>query len=517
MPVMEGEQSSMTQTTKSSSTIEKINFSEFLQDFEETLRDQFRREGDINKLSLKRGLSPAIWKAIMANAPLSVAIPTLYGGRGGSVKECLGLMAAASYESLPLSLTFGINIALFLEPLSKYGNEGIKQEIFNRFLTDQNMGGLMITEPEYGSDALNMKTSHKELKDHYHLKGIKHWQGLTGLADYWIIASRKELPTGELNRDIEFFVCDVTQPGQEIEVEEYFDSIGLYMIPYGRNKLNLKIPKRFKLEPESTGIKMMLDILHRSRMQFPGMGMGFIKRMLDESIAHCQHRVVGGNNLLALDQVQFQISRIQSAYTICSAMCSRSSEISGIDHNLASRGLEANSMKALVADLMQESSQLLAQMSGAKGYRISHIGGRGVMDSRPFQVFEGSNEMLYSQIADSVFREMKKQKRLNLLDYVKNHPLTGKVSDHFRKELNFIVDAIVPQRNLVDLGKILARVISVGYVRDLYEKGFRKDLVDNCITTVQQEVAALVSTFKFANSNKVIYDYEENSSWLHYS
>src|SRR5690606_36829774 len=137
-------------------TIEKINFSEFLRDFEETLRDQFRREGDINKLSLKRGLSPAIWKAIMANAPLSVAIPTLYGGRGGSVKECLGLMAAASYESLPPSLTFGSSIALFREPLSKYGNEGIKHEIFNRFLTDQNMGGLMITDPEYGSDALKL-------------------------------------------------------------------------------------------------------------------------------------------------------------------------------------------------------------------------------------------------------------------------------------------------------------------------------------------------------------------------
>src|SRR3546814_12517888 len=93
------------------------------------------------------------------------------------------------------------------------------------------------------------------------------------------------------------------------------------MIPYGRNKLNLTIPKKFKLNPESTGIKMMLDILHRSRMQFPGMGMGFIQRMLDEAIAHCKNRVVGAGNLLSLDQIQFQISKIQSAYTICSAMC----------------------------------------------------------------------------------------------------------------------------------------------------------------------------------------------------
>src|SRR3546814_534176 len=153
----------------------------------------------------------------MSNAPLSVAIPEEYGGRGSIVKECLGLMAAASYESLPLSLTFGINIALFPEPVSKYGNEDIKRDIFNRFLHEQNMGGLMITEPAYGSDALNMKTAHRELEDNYRLEGIKHWQGLTGLADYWIIASRGSLPTGELKRDIEFFVCDVSKEGQTIE------------------------------------------------------------------------------------------------------------------------------------------------------------------------------------------------------------------------------------------------------------------------------------------------------------
>src|SRR5690606_6725297 len=123
-------------------------------------------------------------------------------------------------------------------------------------------------------------------------------------------------------------------------------------------------PANYKLEPETTGIKMMLDILHRSRLQFPGMGMGFIRRMLDEAIAQCQNRIVGAGNLLAFDQVQHQLSRIQSAFTICSAMCARSTDISGIEHNLAAEGLEANSMKAVVTDLMQESAQLLVQVSG---------------------------------------------------------------------------------------------------------------------------------------------------------
>lgn len=486
-----------------------IPFPEFIKDFEETLDHLFHEKEDINQLSLERGLPPEIINGIMSKKPLSVAIPEQYGGRGSKVKECLGLLAAASYESLPLSLTFGINIALFLEPISKYANEEVKQGIFNRFLENQNMGGLMITEPGYGSDALNMKTSYTPTENGYKIKGTKHWQGLTGLANYWLIASRKET-NGELGRDIDFFICE----GEKVVVEEIFDNAGLYMIPYGLNKLDLEVPANYKLQPESTGIKMMLDILHRSRMQFPGMGMGFIKRMLDEAIGHCKNRIVGAGNLLSIDQVQFQLARIQSAFTICSGMCARSSDISSIDHNLAAEGLEANSMKAVVTDLMQESAQLLVQVSGANGYRISHIGGRGIMDSRPFQIFEGSNEMLYTQIAEMVTRAMKKGKQGNVFEYLKELKLTSQASEYFKKDLNFELSASLTQRKMVDLGKIFARVICTGYVLELQQKGFRKDLVENSIRMIQQEVAALVCAYHFDNTVQVVDDYHENSSWL---
>ena len=495
-------------------TLTNVKFSEFIKDFEDKLKQLFHEKEDIDQLSLERGLPPEVMSEIMAGQPLSVAIPEEFGGRGSKVKECLGLLAAASYESLSLSLTFGINIALFLEPVSKYANEIVKKGIFDRFLENQNMGGLMITEPDYGSDALNMKTMYKEIADGYHIKGTKHWQGLTGMADYWLIASRKESEEGDLGRDIDFFIADVSKKEQEIVVEEIYDNLGLYMIPYGLNKLDLRIPAENKLQPETTGIKMMLDILHRSRMQFPGMGMGFIKRMLDEALLHCKNRMVGASNLLAIDQVQFQLSRIQSAYTICSAMCARSSAISGIAYNLAVEGLEANAMKAVVTDLMQESAQLLVQLSGANGYRISHVGGRGIVDSRPFQIFEGSNEMLYTQIAEMVTRMMKKQKQLHLFDFLKDFKLMSEACHYFKKDLNFIINTTLSQRKMVDLGKIFGRIIVVGYVLELQAKGFRKDLVDSCIVTVRQEVSALFASFRFDHSITVVEEYTDNSSWL---
>src|SRR5690606_780071 len=116
------------------------------------------------------------------------------------------------------------------------------------------------------------------------------------------------------------------------------------------------------------------------------------------------------------------------------------------------------------------------QLSGANGYRISHIGGRGIMDSRSFQIFEGSNEMLYAQIAETILRLMKKQKSLHLFSFLKDFTLTADACVHFKKDLDFSINYALPQRKLVDLGKILGRIISAGYVLQLTGKGFRSDL-----------------------------------------
>lgn len=494
--------------------IQNISYDTFLKDFKDTLKSVFYEKDDINKFSQLRGFPSLVFRDIMAKNPLSVAIPKEHGGRGVKVKECLGVLEAASYESLPLSLTFGINIALFLEPVAKYANEKVQAPIFKRFLEERNMGGLMITEPNYGSDALSMETSNTLKDGKYHIEGQKHWQGLTGLADYWLITSRSKGENGKLGRDIDFHIADNQNTEQRVIVEEYYNNAGLYAIPYGNNKLDLKVPENQKLEGGSTGIKLMLDLLHRSRMQFPGMAMGFIKRMMDEAIEQCNTRIVGGKNLLALDKVREQISHIQAAFTVCSAMCARSSENSGIDNELATSQVEANSMKSVITDLMQSSAQTLVQLCGSSGYKAENIGARGIMDSRAFLIFEGSNEMLYTQISEAVMKLMKRKKITNLFDFLNNYDLTTKSSEFFKENLNFNLNMDLPQRKMVDLGKIIGRVVSANFVVDLGIKGFRSDLVSECITALKHEVTASVSSLTFQDSTTLITDYKQDSTWL---
>ncbi len=491
-------------------------FPEFLETFKASLRNVFRRREDLDQLSVNRGLPPYVLRDVMACSPFSTFIPSEYGGRGGGLQEGVALVEAAAYESLPLALIFGINWALFIQPVTKYGQASARQAVLTDFVQHRKMGGLMITEPDYGSDALHMQTAWTQQGDGCHLRGTKHWAGLTGWADYWLLTARHASETKGLARDIDFFICDANAPGQQVVVEEKFHNLGLYMIPYGRNRIDVVVPETHRLLPQSTGIKMMLDLLHRSRMQFPAMAMGFLTRILDEATSHCRERLVGGKSLLSYDQVQARLAKIQSAFTICSAMCVNSCERAGVENNLATHGLEANAIKTCITDLMQEASQSLLQLVGAKGYRLDHFAGRAVVDCRPFQIFEGSNDILYAQISEALLKQVKVAREKNLSRYLSRFELTQRASGQLRKWLDFELDSSLSQRKLVELGQVVSRIVAMELVLKLGDKGFNKALIDASLVNLQQEITAMLTNCTFDNRTELIESDQSHPSWRNF-
>lgn len=488
-------------------------FSDFLQTFKTNMHNVFHQREDIDRLSASRGLPPYVMREIMACNPLATFIPAEYGGRGMDPQESIAMVEAAAYESLALGLIFGINWALFLQPVAKYGREEVKHSAFSGFLRERKMGGLMITEPDFGSDALHMQTSWRKKGEICHLKGTKHWAGLTGWGDFWLLTARRQNETGSLARDIDFFVCDNNASGQRVVVEEFYNSLGLYMIPYGRNHIDVKIPETHRLVPQSTGVKMMLDLLHRSRMQFPAMAMGFLTRLLDEATAHCRDRHVGGQSLLEYDQVQARLARIQSAVTVCSAMCINTAERAGIEKDLAPHGLEANAVKACITDLMHDASQSLLQLSGAMGYRLDHIAGRAVVDSRPFQIFEGSNDILYAQIGETLLKQMKVAGEYHFATFLGRHALTSLAADRLRGRLDFSLASAMPQRKLVELGQVVSRIVALNLVVRLGERGFDPKRLETSLATLEQDIFVQLAAYRHAHQTPRIEPEQEHPAW----
>lgn len=489
------------------------DFKDFIKEYKTRLHGVFSAN-EQESAQFKGSIPKHAFEEIMKVVPLRTFIPTAHGGRGALTHEALSVLEASSYESLPLSLMMGINGALFIQPLATYGTEAIKSTIFKRFMQESAMGGLMITEPDFGSDALKMRTAFSQNGDPslYNIQGTKHWGGLTGLADYWLITARELNPNGKLGRDISIFVHDTRNGG--IDVAEYYPNLGIHMLPYGKNKVNINVKASHKLQPKGTGITMLLDVLHKSRLHFSGMGMGFLKRTLDDAIAHCKTRYVGGKSLFTYDQVQRRLTELQSYFTLCSAMCSYTSHNIPLDQDTSKMDVQANVVKAVVTDFMQQAAQSFLQLTGAKGYRLDHRAGRGIIDSRPFQIFEGSNDILYQQISESFIKMMRKVKDGNLYHFLNDYDLTERASKYLKDVLNFEIDVKMSQRKLVELGKALGRIITMEFTIDLGERGFNKALIDNAMAFMQTKVRSIMCTFSAAHASKVVEDYNTDSAWL---
>ena len=490
------------------------DLADFLDRYTATLRSVFRDRADAARMYLTRGMPPSMLREILACGPLATFIPERFGGRGNLVHEGLAMLEASAYESLAMGLTLGINGALFLQPVSKYGREEIQADVFERFIGHQNMGGLMMTEPSHGSDALNIRTSYVPEGDGFRLRGEKHWAGLTGLADYWLVTARARGEGDRLERDVGFFLCDAHQPAQAIHVEERFENAGLGIIPYGRNRIDVHVPEAHRLVPKRNGLVMMLDLLHRSRMQFPGMGVGFLRRILDEALEHCRTRDVGGKSLFHYDQVQRRLARMQASFTVASGMSLYAAEHAGTDRDLSKAGVPANAIKAVLTDLMQEASHSLLQLFGAKGYRLDHFAWRAIADSRPFQIFEGSNDILYEQLAEAMVKQMRRGGHARLGAFLASFGLTARAAEHVQDATDFAVDDDLPQRRMVDLGRALGRIVAMEFVIGLGDRGFRGDLVGNALEQVRLEANALLGTVRDSARTDVVEDYGTGGSWL---
>lgn len=486
-------------TSKPDHAPQDLPFDGFLDGFRQRLAHLFGQRAALDTLSLQRGIPPYIFQEVRAANPQLCSIPREFGGRGAIPLEILAILETAAYSSLPLSLILGINGALFLEPLAKYGQASLQERVFPRFTAGSSLGGLMITEPDFGTDAHAMRTTFTASGDAeapgYHVQGIKHWAGLTGWADFWLVTARGKKLDDSLERDIGFFVCDSNRPGQVIEVEELYPNLGLYMIPYGRNRIDVRLPADARLESSTSGLRLLQDLLHRSRMRFPGMASGFLARLYDEAVSHCRKRIVSSKALVHYDQVQGRLAEIQAGHTTAAAFCKHAAEHSSIANDLGDHGLIANTHKSVLSDLMHESAQSLLQLNGAKGYRQDHIAGRALTDSRPFQIFEGSNDVIYHQMFTAFQRYMNSIKELRLTAALRRHPLTASAADLVEKSLDVSLARAYPQRKLVELGRILGRVISIDLLLKLGERGFEPRLIASAIDVHRVKISRLAASF----------------------
>jgi hypothetical protein len=195
-------------------------------------------------------------------------------------------------------------------------------------------------------------------------------------------------------------------------------------------------------------------------------------------------------------------------------MCAFSSERASTENDCAGDQIPANAIKATVTDWMQSAAQSLVQLMGAQGYRSDSIAGRALVDSRPFQIFEGSNDVLYAQVAEAVLKGMRKMKQADLGTYLAADEHFSRAAERLKGLLDIDVDLQMPQRKLVALGEALSNLFSIDVTLRFGDAGFRADLVEQAVETLKEDVRAMLETVRHGSLADVIEDVAPAGAWL---
>ncbi len=351
------------------------------------------------------GYPPEFLRGILRSG----ALRTLFNAEG-TAQGRLETVRQCAFVSVEMALSLGITISLFTAPVRRFAPDLWHDHLEEGFLKDGLLGGMMITEPGCGTDITACETRASPVEGGWEIKGAKHWAGLSGLADYWLVLA-KDVGEGRGYRfpSLNFYICRADP--ESFRLVKRFGSAGLRSIPYGLTHINARAGV---LAPLLTGSKTdrfrkIHGMLQRSRISIAAITFGACERIAADADAHARSRVVFGKPLIEYGQVQARLAEIEGAREVSSVLfgvaCREAETADREDAEV--NPLNANVVKVVGSDLAFAAATSASQLLGGESYRTDTYIGRATADLRPFRIFEGSNDVLCEAVWQGVEKSAK--------------------------------------------------------------------------------------------------------------
>ncbi len=387
-------------------------------------------------------------------------IPEELGGKMSGMEGLMDFVEMTSYYSLPLGLSLGIAGSLFLRPVVLHAVPELRDPILDDFLTRPTMGGLMLTEPTGGTDVAAFQSNYTADNGVLRLNGTKCWGGLTGNADHWLVAARLHRH-GKATRRMALLYVPMKSKGAR--VHKYFDALGLNPITYGEthfNDVELSAGNIVAL-PDESPVRVIYDTLFRSRLGLPAIATGLCKRLAHEVAIRVEDRRAFGYPLSYFDQIQFRLSELRGMHELNSSLRKFTGARLDDYEDFSNDNTLVNSAKIICTETMHLASDCALQVFTSAAYKRQHLVGRAYVDSRPFRIFEGVNEVLDDNIYGQISRRNESCDRNAVETEIESYGLrlSGKVCDQ-ALDL-FSQHTETSQRQRVVLGRIISWLMAL--------------------------------------------------------
>src|SRR5262249_41858084 len=143
---------------------------------------------------------------------LGMPLPAAYGGRGADTVTYARALARIGREGTGVRTFFSGQTSIGQDPILTWGNEDQKRRYLPASARGEKVLAFGLTEPEAGSNPLEMQMTYERQGDHYVLNGVKYLISNAGIAQAIVTFARG----GPANR-VSAFIVDTDRPGFEKE------------------------------------------------------------------------------------------------------------------------------------------------------------------------------------------------------------------------------------------------------------------------------------------------------------
>lgn len=346
------------------------------------------------------GTFPAeIWQAICDAGLCGIAIPEAYGGSGLGMLEvaiCVENLCAAGGGST-LSQMFMCNPIFGGVTLARLGNDEQKAAMLPGLVSGDIMFAMALTEPDAGSNSLEIKTFAEADGTGWRLNGQKVWiTAVPQAAKLLVIARTKTFAESKGKTDgISLFVIDRDRDGLS---HQAIDKLGTKTLPSSFVFFdNVRVEPHELMGTLHGGFRELLDVLNTERIVTTAGLVGTAMLAEQLTIRYANERKVFGDRPIGSYQgIQFPIaeSRIQ---TECARLMNY--KAATLHDEGKPYGSEANMGKWMAGQAAGHATDRAIQTMGGMGYSKEYHVERLWRDARLFRIAPISEEMVLNFVA----------------------------------------------------------------------------------------------------------------------
>lgn len=336
---------------------------------------------------------------------LGMPIPTEFGGRGADTAAYARALVRIGQEGTGVRTFFSGHTSICQYPILTWGTVEQKRTFLPPMCRGEKVGAFGLTEPDAGSNPLEMTSTYEKKGDGYLLNGVKYLISNAGIAHTVVtFAYPKDRPR-EAGGRISAFIVDMDQPG--CHREDLVAKMGMPTANTGMFQLvDYHAPAGTMLGAEGDGFRIAMGTLVSGRLSVAAGCVGVIEDCLIESLRYAKEREqhgkpIGKHQLVQEHLAMIEMLRLTSdAVVALAADAKDASAAAPDDATLRSRAdLLAAQAKFHASNAAWEAADRAVQVFGGRGWSTLYRPGRHLQDVRVCRIYEGTDEILKLKIA----------------------------------------------------------------------------------------------------------------------